>query len=114
LIRYLITDVKLPDGASLERTDAVVRRATKIILDTPGIGHAVGIVGFSGATFSNSSDAAAIFAVLKPFKERAEHGPSAQEIIGSINLRLSEIQEARIIVFPPPPVRGLGTAGGFK
>jgi multidrug efflux pump subunit AcrB len=111
---YLITDVKLPDGASLERTDAVVRRATKIILDTPGIGHAVGIVGFSGATFSNSSDSAAIFAVLKPFKERAEHGPSAQEIIGNLSLRLSEIQEARIIAIPPPPVRGLGTAGGFK
>jgi multidrug efflux pump len=111
---YLITDVKLPDGASLERTDAVVRRATKIILDTPGVAHAVGIVGFSGATFSNSSDAAAIFAVLGPFKERAEHGPSAQEIIGNLSLRLSGIQEARIIVIPPPPVRGLGTAGGFK
>ncbi len=111
---YLITDVQLPDGSSLERTDAVVQRATKIMLDTPGIAHAVGIVGFSGATFSNSSDSAAIFAVLEPFDERAEHGPSVQEIIRNVNLRLSEIQEARIIVIPPPPVRGLGTAGGFK
>jgi multidrug efflux pump subunit AcrB len=111
---YLITDVQLPDGSSLERTDAVVQRATKILLETPGIAHAVGIVGFSGATFSNSSDSAAIFAVLEPFEERAKHGPSAQEIIRNVFPKLSQIQEARIIVIPPPPVRGLGTAGGFK
>ncbi len=111
---YLIVDVKLPDGASLERTDAVVRRATKIILDTPGIEHAVAIVGFSGATFSNSSDSAAIFSVLNPFEERAQHGPSALEVVGSLSQKLFEIQEARILVIPPPPVRGLGTAGGFK
>lgn len=111
---YLIVDVKLPEGASLERTDTVAQRATKIILDTPGIGHAVGIIGFSGATFSTSSSSAAIFAVLKPFKERAKHGPSAEEIIGNVSPRLSEIQEARIIVISPPPVRGLGTSGGFK
>lgn len=111
---YLINDVQLPDGASLERTDAVVRRATAVILDTPGIDHAVAIVGFSGATFSNSSDSAAIFAVLKSFEERAENGPGVEEIIGSLSPRLSEIQDARITVIPPPPVRGLGTAGGFR
>jgi multidrug efflux pump len=111
---YLITDVQLPEGASLERTDALVKRATKMIMETPGIEHAVGIVGFSGSTFSNSSDSAAVFAILKPFEERAEDGQSAQEIIGSLNGKLSVIQEARIIVISPPPVRGLGTAGGFK
>jgi len=111
---YLIIDVALPDGASLERTDAVVARATDIILDTPGIDYAVGFAGFSGATFSNSSDAGVIFTPLTPFDERAKHGPSLDEIIANLSQRLSVIQEARIIVISPPPVRGLGTSGGFK
>ncbi len=111
---YLIVDVALPDGASLERTDAVVQEATKIILDTPGIGYAVGFSGFSGATFSNSSDAGVIFTPLTPFEERAKHGPSLNEIISDLSIRLSNIQEARLLVISPPPVRGLGTAGGYK
>ncbi|HET7289494.1 MAG TPA: efflux RND transporter permease subunit, partial [Thermodesulfobacteriota bacterium] len=111
---YLIVDVALPDGASLERTDAVIARATNIILDTPGIAYAVGFAGFSGATFSNSSDAGVIFTPLAPFDQRARHGPKLQEIIADLSKRLSVIQEARIIVISPPPVRGLGTAGGFK
>lgn len=111
---YLIVDVALPDGASLERTDAVIDRATNIILDTPGIAYAVGFAGFSGATFSNSSDAGVIFTPLEPFDQRARHGPKLDQIIADLSQRLSVIQEARIIVISPPPVRGLGTAGGFK
>jgi multidrug efflux pump len=111
---YFIVDVQLPYGASLERTDAVLRRASDTILQVPGVEHAVGIAGFSGATFSNSSNAGAIFATLKPFEERRARGPSATEIIQNLRQRLSEIQEARLSVFPPPPVQGLGTAGGFK
>lgn len=110
----MIVDVQLPPGASLERTDAVVLQASDVMLEVPGVDHAVGIAGFSGATFSNSSNAGAIFATLKPFGERQEHGPSAAEIIQNLRQRLSTIQEARIAVFPPPPVQGLGTAGGFK
>src|ERR687888_1254450 len=113
-IGYLIVDTQLPYGASLERTDAVVLRASKIIEDVPGVAHAVGIAGFSGATRANSSNAGAIFATLKPFDERKAHGPSAPEIIRNLRQRLAGIQEARLSVFPPPPVRGLGTAGGFK
>ena len=111
---YLIVDVQLPYGASLERTDAVVRRASDIILDVPGIAHAVGFAGFSGATFANTSNAGAIFATLEPFAERAAHGPSAAEIMQNLRQRLTGVREARISVFPPPPVQGLGTAGGFK
>ena len=81
---------------------------------SPGVAHAVGIAGFSGATRANSSNAGAIFATLEPFDERAEHGPSAAEITQNLRQRLADIQEARISVFPPPPVQGLGTAGGFK
>jgi multidrug efflux pump len=111
---YLIVDLQLPYGASLERTDAVLLRASDIIQGMPGVAHAVGIAGFSGATFSNRSNAGVIFATLQPFEERAKHGPSAAEITQQLRQRLSDIQEARLSVFPPPPVQGLGTSGGFK
>jgi HAE1 family hydrophobic/amphiphilic exporter-1 len=111
---YAIVVVQLPDGASLSRTDAVVQAATKIILDTPGITNAVAFAGFSGATFTNASNAAAIFTTFKPFAERNTDGLSAQAIVGQLFGRLQSIQEAFIIAVPPPPVRGVGTAGGFK
>jgi multidrug efflux pump len=110
---YLITAIQLPDGASLERTDAVVRQATKIILDTPGVKFAVAFAGFSGATRANSSNAGAIFVGPKPFEERT-HGPTAADIQRDLQKRLGAIREAQIFVIPPPPVQGLGTAGGFK
>ena len=111
---YLIVDIQLPYGASLERTDAVLLQASDSLLDVPGVAHTVGIAGFSGATRANSSNAGAIFVTLKSFEERAEHGPNVTEIIQNLRQRLSGIQEARLSVFPPPPVQGLGTAGGFK
>jgi len=110
---YLITAIQLPDGASLERTDAVVRRASDIIMKTPGVRYAVAFAGFSGATRANSANAGAIFVGPLPFEER-EHGPTADEIRMTLQQRLGEIQEADIFVIPPPPVQGLGTAGGFK
>jgi hydrophobe/amphiphile efflux-1 (HAE1) family protein len=111
---YLITAIQLPDGASLERTDAVTRRATEIILKTPGVEHAVSFVGFSGATRANSPNAGAIFVVPKSFEERTKHGPTANELLATLQGALAGIPEAEIFVIPPPPVQGLGTAGGFK
>ena len=111
---YLITVIQLPPGASLARTDAVVRRAAKIILATPGVAHAVPFAGFDGATFTNASNAGAIFSPMKPFKERAAQGLSASHILADLRQRLSGIQEAFIITIAPPPVRGIGNAGGFK
>src|SRR5262245_51127953 len=111
---YLIVNVQLPDGASLERTDAVIQQATKIVLQVPAVGNAVAFAGFSAATRANNSNAGAIFTTLKPFEERVPHGWSATRITQDLRQRLADIQEASIAVFPPPPVRGLGTAGGFK
>ncbi|MGE5506732.1 MAG: efflux RND transporter permease subunit [Actinomycetota bacterium] len=111
---YLITIVKLPPGSSLARTDAVVRRAVDVIMKTPGVDHAVPFAGFDGATFTNASNAAAIFTPLKPFEERYAQGLSAEAIQGSLRMRLGAIQDAFIITVQPPPVRGIGTAGGFK
>jgi hydrophobe/amphiphile efflux-1 (HAE1) family protein len=111
---YLITVVQLPPGSSLSRTDAVVREATKVILGTEGVIHAVPFAGFDGATFTSAPNAGAIFSALAPFEERAEQGLSAAHILGDLQVRLGAIQEAFIITVAPPPVMGIGTAGGFK
>jgi hydrophobe/amphiphile efflux-1 (HAE1) family protein len=111
---YLITVIQLPPGASLTRTDAVVRRATEIVLGTPGVVHAVPFAGLDGATFTNASNAGAIFSTLAPFKERSAQGLSANHVLTSLQQRLGVIQEAFIITIVPPPVRGIGNAGGFK
>ncbi len=110
---YLIVAVELPKGAALERTDAVVLRASEIIRDTPGAYNAVGIAGFSGATFTNAPNAGVIFVTLRPFAER-EPGESARALAGRLWGALARIQEAQFFVIDPPPVRGLGTGGGFK
>ncbi len=81
---YLITVIQLPPGASLARTDAVVRRATKILLDTPGVAHAVPFAGFDGATFTNAPNAGAIFSPLAPFQERVPKGLTADHILADL------------------------------
>ncbi len=111
---YLIVAIQLPDGASLERTDAVVRRASDIILATPGVNYAVAFAGFSGATRANSANAGAIFVGPKPFEERRARPDRGRAAARRLQERLAEIDEASIFVIPPPPVQGLGTAGGFK
>ncbi|MGH8034520.1 MAG: efflux RND transporter permease subunit, partial [Lysobacterales bacterium] len=110
---YVIVVVELPKGASLQRTDEVVRRAAKIIQATPGAAHTVGIVGFSGATFSNATNAAAIFVPMRPFAER-DSGETSTRLVHDLYQRLHQIEEASFFVIAPPPVRGLGTGGGFK
>jgi HAE1 family hydrophobic/amphiphilic exporter-1 len=109
-----IVVVQLPDGSSLSRTDAVVQRAAKIMQDAPGVSNTVAYAGFSAATFTNATNAAAIFVLFKPFEERIAAGDSANKIIGDLFARMQQIEEAFIIAIPPPPVRGLGNSGGFK
>src|ERR687893_829612 len=111
---YAIVVVQLPDGSSLSRTDAVVQRASKLMQETPGVLDAIAFAGFSGATFTNATNAAAIFARFKPFDERVRAGETATKIIGDLFGRMQQIEEAFIIAIPPPPVRGLGNSGGFK
>ena len=111
---YAIVVVQLPDGASLSRTDAVTRRVSDIVRDTPGALNAVAFAGFSGATFTNATNSAVVFVPFKPFEERLKAGQTANSIIKDLFVRLQPIEEAFIIVVPPPPVRGIGTSGGFK
>jgi len=111
---YLITVLQLPPGSSLSRTDTVVRNAAKTILGIKGVAHVVPFAGFDGATFTNAPNAGAIFVVLEPFRERAAKGLTTQSILGELGKKLGAIQDAFIITIPPPPVRGIGNAGGFK
>ncbi|AMP89252.1 efflux RND transporter permease subunit [Legionella pneumophila] len=111
---YFIVAVQLPAGASLSRTDAVINKAVNKILAIPGIAHTVSFTGFSGATFTNSSNAGAIFTPLLSFEERQRMGINYNDILKRLRQELSTIKEALIVVIPPPPVRGIGNAGGFK
>ena len=111
---YAIVVVQLPDGASLSRTDAVVQKASEIIRATPGVKDAVAFAGFSGATFTNASNAGVVFAAFDTFEHRLAAGQSAEQIIGTLFGSLQAIQEAFIIAVPPPPVPGIGNSGGFK
>ncbi|MFV0296233.1 MAG: efflux RND transporter permease subunit, partial [Hyphomicrobiaceae bacterium] len=112
---YLITVIQLPGGSALARTDAANRRAADIALQVPGIKHVVNIVGFSGATFTTASNSGALFVILEPFEERAKDPrKSAEAIQAELTKRLSVIQDGMTFVVLPPPVRGIGTAGGFR
>jgi hydrophobe/amphiphile efflux-1 (HAE1) family protein len=111
---YLITVVQLPPGSSLQRTDEVVRKVAQMVRETPGVAHSVAFAGFDGATFTNTPSGGAIFSPLKPFPERAAQGLDAQTILADLRQRLGGVQEAMVFSLMPPPVRGLGTGGGFK
>ncbi|ARQ00727.1 efflux RND transporter permease subunit [Pseudorhodoplanes sinuspersici] len=112
---YLIVAAQLPPGASLERTDAVMKRATELALETPGVMNAINIVGFSGATFTNAPNAGAIFVILDPFDKRAGNpAQSAAGIQGALFGKYAAIKEALLLVVQPPPVQGIGNAGGFR
>jgi hydrophobe/amphiphile efflux-1 (HAE1) family protein len=112
---YIIVVVQLPPGASLARTDVVQQRALDIAMQVPGVVHAANIVGFSGATFTNAPNAGALFLVLDDFEKRGrDPRQAAAAIQAQLFRRLSSIQEAFIIPVLPPPVMGIGTAGGFR
>jgi len=113
-MQYLITVVQLPDGASLARTDAVVQEAIKIALENPEVAHAVGFAGFSGATRAVSPNAAGVFLLPRIGTESHGHEAPILKQLGPLNQELKKIKDARVFVIPPPPVRGLGTAGGYK
>ncbi len=112
---YMIVVSQLPPGASLARTDEVQRRIVDIALKTPGVKGAVNIVGFSGATFTNASNAGAAFLVLDSFENRAKDpDQSAAGIQRALFQRFASIQDALILVVLPPSVAGIGNAGGFR
>jgi hydrophobe/amphiphile efflux-1 (HAE1) family protein len=113
--RGIITvSIQLPQGASLQRTDEVVRRANKIVLETPGVAHTSTYTGRSATTGSNSSNLGAIFAVMADPDERAKKHLPADKIADDLMERLGQIEESKTSVTIPPPVRGMGGQTGFS
>jgi multidrug efflux pump subunit AcrB len=112
---YLVTNIQLPDSASVERTVEVTEAVEKIALDTPGVAHTVASPGLSFVLNANSSNYGNMFVILKPFDERRDPERTGEAIAGRIRARVQrEVPEARVLVFGAPAVRGLGNAGGFK
>jgi len=112
--QYLICVAQLPDAASLDRTDAVLRRMTDQALQVPGVESSVAFPGLSPNGFTASPNSGIAFVCLKPFEERRTPDLSAPAIAAKLNRLFSEIQEARTLVINAPPVNGLSSGGGFK
>ncbi|MDO1529653.1 efflux RND transporter permease subunit [Fulvimonas sp. R45] len=112
--QYLVSFAQLPDAASLDRTEDVIKRMSAIALKQPGVQSAVAFPGLSINGFTNASNSGIVFVTLKPFDERRSADLSAGAIAGALNAKYAAIQDAYIAVFPPPPVMGLGTIGGFR
>ena len=112
--QYLIGFAQLPDAATLDRTEDVIQRMSDIVLAQPGVEHAIAFPGLSINGFTNGSNAGIVFVALAPFEERTTPELSAGAIAMQLNQKFGAIQDAFIAMFPPPPVQGLGTTGGFK
>ncbi|MXQ10630.1 efflux RND transporter permease subunit [Microvirga makkahensis] len=112
--QYLVGFAQLPDAATLDRTESVIRQMTDIALKQSGVEHAVAFPGLSINGFTNSSNAGIVFLTLAPFEDRRDPSLSAGAIAGQLNQKFAAITEAVTAIFPPPPVQGLGTIGGFK
>ncbi len=112
---YLLVNVQMPDAASVQRTREVMTRLDRIARSIPGVKSTVGMSGVSVLLQANAPNFASMFAILEPFEKRHGKKLHAEVIAAQLQRRCyREIPEAMIGVFGPPPVDGLGTAGGFK
>jgi len=112
--QYLVGVAQLPSAASVDRTDAVIHQIASAALDQSGVSGAVQFTGMSVNNFAASSNAGIVFFPLDSFDERNGGDKSALAIAGALNMKMSGIKDAFVGVFPPPPILGLGTLGGFK
>jgi hydrophobe/amphiphile efflux-1 (HAE1) family protein len=113
-IGYLVAIFQLPPGASLARTDAVIREANDIVLKIPGVEHTSPVTGFDATTSTVSPNAGTIFLALPSLYGKHIPGVNAAAMLKEVRKRLAVIKDAFVIVVNPPPVQGLGSAGGFK
>jgi multidrug efflux pump len=112
--QYLVSFAQLPDGATLDRTEEVIRAMSEIALKEPGVESAVAFPGLSINGFINSSSAGIVFVTLNPFEQRKSAELSGFAISQLLQKKFAGVKDAFIAIFPPPPVQGLGTIGGFK
>ncbi len=112
---YLIVFAQLPDGASLQRAEEVRKQISELARQVPGVAHTVEFAGFSALDGTNRNNAVTTFLPLTPFEERVKDPRlNGFAIMAAVRQKFAGIQDARVLVFPPPPVRGIGNAGGFK
>jgi multidrug efflux pump len=112
--QYLVAFAQLPDAASLDRTEDVIKRMSDFALKEPGVANSIAFPGLSINGFTNSPNSGIVFVALKDFDQRKDPSQSAAAIAATLNAKFGGIEEAYIAIFPPPPVQGLGTIGGFR
>ena len=112
--QYLVGFAQLPDGATLDRTEEVIRKMSDIALKQPGVKSAIAFPGLSINGFTNSSNSGIVFVGLDEFEHRRDPALGGNAIAMQLNQKFAAIPDAMIAMFPPPPVQGLGTIGGFK
>jgi multidrug efflux pump len=112
--QYVVGFAQLPDAASLERTDEVIRRVCATALSEPGVESTIAFPGLSVNGLAARPNSGIVFVTLQPFEKREQEELSASAIAARLNAKFAKIQEAYVAVFQPPPVQGLGTIGGFK
>ena len=111
---YFLAVIQLPPGSSVERTDAVMRKVAARILPIPGIKGAVMLAGFDGPSQTLAPNSAAAYFPLKSFEEREKLGVSVADIMGEARKATADINEARLLIVPPPLIQGIGSAGGYR
>jgi len=111
---YAMTAIFTPPGTSLAQTDATMQAVAKKMLKIPGVKGAVMLAGFHGPTGTSASNAATAFLVFDPFEDRAKKGETEAKIMADASKIAAGFDEARILVIPPPLIRGISTGGGFK
>src|SRR3984957_8205290 len=110
---YFFAVMQLPDGAALQRTEQVAETVRKILAAEDGVESVVTVSGLNFLTGANQSNAAAAFAILKPWEQRGA-GLSASHIIAAVRPKLLAIPEAISLSFDPPSIPGISTTGGFE
>src|SRR5207237_6474273 len=110
---YVLATVQLPDGASLQRTKRVLDELSEVAGKIPGVDQVIAISGVS-ALDNNSTlaNAGVAYIVLKPWSERGK-GQDLRSLFATFNREFAAVRDARVVVFPPPPIQGIGNAGGF-
>jgi NodT family efflux transporter outer membrane factor (OMF) lipoprotein len=111
---YLVAFAQLPDASSLDRTEAVIRRMADLAMEHPAVESTIAFPGLSVNGFVNASNAGIVFVMLKPAHERNTPELQAGAVVGGLNASFAAVQEAYVAIFPPPPVQGMGSVGGFK
>ncbi|MGY0652907.1 efflux RND transporter permease subunit [Luteimonas sp. A537] len=109
--QYLIAGVKLPEGASISRTDELLRKVGEIAMDTEGVAHTIAFPGLNAVQFTNTPNTGVVFLTLDPFADRAR---TALEINAEINERIAALQEGLTFSVMPPPILGLGNGAGYQ